>query len=237
MNTIIFDLDGTLLPLNLELFMKLYFDGMSDAFKDMESPEEMMKKVMASTREMVMNTDHVTNETIFMDDFKKRVNGNLETYIERFEAFYDDGFMKTKAATTISSEMVEAIGILKEKGYDLIIATNPLFPKKAISHRIKWAGLNEDDFKYVTCYEKNHYCKPNPMFYQEILDVNGVDPKDAMMVGNDVQEDLAAKKVGLPVYLIEDYILNRTGETPDADHRGDYRDFLTFVKNLEAVNG
>lgn len=233
MNTIIFDLDGTLLPLNLELFMKIYMNEMSKVFHDMETPDDIIQKVMASTREMVMNTDHVTNETIFMDDFKKRVSGNIDTYLERFEDFYDEGFMKTKEATCVSEEMIEAISVLKRKGYELIIATNPLFPLKAIHHRVGWAGLNVDDFKYISCYERNHYCKPNPKFYEEILSDNNLKPSEAMMVGNNVQEDLIAKTVGLPVFLIEDYILNSTGEVPVADFQGDYSAFLEFVNGLE----
>lgn len=234
-NTIIFDLDGTLLPMNIDKFMKIYFDEMSNHFKDIISPKKLIDNIWASTRAMVINTEDKTNEEVFMSDFSKRIDENLECYLEEFDKFYDDGFLKTKNAVEENDLVKKSINMLKDKGYNLVLATNPLFPKKAIIHRIKWANLDPNDFTYITSYENNHYCKPQIKFYEEVLSDIGKTPNECIMVGNDVQEDLIAGKLGIKTYLIKDHIIHRTDDEIAADYIGDYNDFYQFVKNLPHI--
>jgi FMN phosphatase YigB (HAD superfamily) len=125
---------------------------------------------------------------------------------------------------------------LKSKGYKLVIATNPLFPLKAILHRINWAGLDPDDFIYISSYEKNHYCKPQVKFYEEVLNGIGRKPEECMMVGNDVQEDLISGSLGVKTFLIKDYLLHRTNEPIKTDYSGSYEDFYQFVDALPLAN-
>jgi FMN phosphatase YigB (HAD superfamily) len=131
--------------------------------------------------------------------------------------------------------MKESVKILKDKGYDIIIATNPLFPQKAIHHRVNWAGFNPEEFLYISTFEQNHYCKPQINYYKEVLEHTGKDAKDCIMVGNDVQEDLIASKLGMKTYLITDNLLHRTEEEIQSDYIGTYEDFLNFVKELPHV--
>jgi FMN phosphatase YigB (HAD superfamily) len=126
--------------------------------------------------------------------------------------------------------------MLWEKGYSVVIATNPLFPLKAIHHRIRWAGFEPSEFDYVSHYEKNHYCKPQIKFYEEILADIYKNPEECMMVGNDVQEDLVAGKLGLKTFLIKDHLLHRTEEEIAADYQGSYVDFYEFVQGLPILN-
>lgn len=234
-NTIIFDLDGTLLPMNLDKFMKIYFDEMSNHFKDIISPKKLIDNIWASTRAMVTNTEDKTNEEVFMSDFSKRIDENLECYLEEFDKFYDNGFLKTKDAVEENDLVKKSINMLKDKGYNLVLATNPLFPKKAILHRIKWANLDANDFTYITSYENNHYCKPQIKFYEEVLSDIGKTPNECIMVGNDVQEDLIAGNLGIKTYLIKDHIIHRTDDEIAADYIGDYNKFHEFVKNLPII--
>jgi FMN phosphatase YigB (HAD superfamily) len=128
--------------------------------------------------------------------------------------------------------MQKSVNILREKGYQLVIATNPLFPLKAIEHRIRWAGFEPSDFSYISYFENNHFCKPQIEFYREVLRDIGKKPEECLMVGNDVQEDVIANKLGIKVYLITDQLLHRTGEEIKADHIGTYEDFYGFVQEL-----
>jgi FMN phosphatase YigB (HAD superfamily) len=111
-----------------------------------------------------------------------------------------------------------------------------MFPRKAILHRIEWAGLDPKDFIYITSYEDNHYCKPQLHFYQEILDVIGKKPEQCMMVGNDVQEDLIALNLGMDTFLVKDHMIHRTEEAIKSSYEGNYEDFHNFVKNLDTVS-
>lgn len=235
-DTILFDLDGTLLPLDTQKFTEIYFYEMGSMFKDMMDPKLLVKHIWTATEEMVENIEYKTNEEVFMHKFSQLIGGDISKYRERFDAFYDTHFLKTREAVQGQSFIRESVELLKDKNYKLVIATNPIFPRKAIYHRIEWAGLDLKDFEYVTSYENNHYCKPQLHFYKEILDVIGKEPEQCIMVGNDVQEDLIALKLGLKTFLIRNHMIHRTQDEIDCTYEGDYEDFYNFSKALEPVS-
>ena len=232
MNTILFDLDGTVLPLDINLFMKIYFDEMAIAFDDMIDKEQLINSIWTATSEMVKNIENKTNEEVFMNKFSDLVSGDIEAYKQRFDEFYDFGFMKARESVKENLWIEKSIKLLKEKGYQLVLATNPLFPMKAIHHRIKWAGFEPSDFSYIASYENNHFCKPQIKFYEEVLSDIGKQPSECIMVGNDVQEDLVAGKLGIKTYLIKDHILNRNDENIECTYEGNYEDFYRFAVSL-----
>lgn len=235
LDTILFDLDGTLLPLDLEKFIKIYFAEMRSSFRDLMDPEKLVKCIWIATEAMVKNVEERTNEVVFMEKFSQLIDGDLAVFQQRFSEFYDGGFLKTQESVLKSSVMHEAVCRLREKGYNLIIATNPLFPKEAIYHRIRWAGFEPSDFPYITSYERNHYCKPQPHFYQEVLREINKQPEQCLMVGNDVQEDLVALTTGMETYLITDHLIHRNDEPIQTTYQGTYEDFLGFVNQLESL--
>ena len=51
-----------------------------------------------------------------------------------------------------------------------------------------WAGLKPEDFELYTTYENTGYCKPNPKYYQDILERLDLTAQECMMVGNDIYE-------------------------------------------------
>lgn len=235
-DTILFDLDGTLLPLDMQKFTEIYFHEMGYMFKDMLEPKLLVRHIWTATEEMVRNTEYKTNEEVFMKKFSELIGGDISKYIERFDDFYDTRFHKVRESVKRHSLVKESIDILKKKNYSLVIATNPLFPRKAIHHRIEWAGLDRKDFLYVTSYEDNHYCKPQLEFYKEVLDIIGRRPDQCMMVGNDVQEDLIAQKLGVKTFLIRNHMIHRTQDPIDCTYTGVYEDFHNFVKALPPVS-
>ncbi|MGE5604942.1 MAG: HAD family hydrolase [Bacteroidota bacterium] len=234
-NTILFDLDGTMLPLNLDQFLKLYFTAMARKFQDLIDSKTLVQYIMTATHEMVNDTEYRTNETVFMKKFAELIQSDLSVYRKRFDEFYDLEFFEAKASVVDSPKMRNSVRLLKDKGYDLVIATNPLFPEKAIQHRIRWSGFEPEDFVYIPSYEKNHYCKPQLHFYQEVLDETGKKPQECLMVGNDVQEDLIAAELGIETYLITDFLINRTQEPITATYQGSYDDFYRFVQGLQEL--
>lgn len=234
-DTILFDLDGTLLPLNMERFLEIYFGEMGRCFAHLIEPGKLVKDVWAATDCMVNNTEYRTNETVFMEHFGGLISGDLGVYRQRFDEFYDRGFLKTREAVEANPAVSESIKALQDKGYNLVVATNPIFPEKAIRHRIRWAGFEPDDFSYIACYERNHYCKPQLHYYGELLEQTGKSPEQCLMVGNDVQEDMIAAKLGIQTYLITNHLIHRNTGPIEATHQGTYQDFLEFSKGLIAV--
>jgi len=234
-DTILFDLDGTLLPLDTDEFTKIYFHEMTKSFQDMIGADKLAHNIWAGTKAMVTNLEKKTNEKVFMDTFEKLIGGDLSAYQERFDRFYDDGFLKVRDFVEASPLVKGAVSVLKEKGYSLVIATNPLFPRKAIYHRIEWAGLDRSDFSYISCYEQNCYCKPNLEFYTEVLEAIDKRPERCMMVGNDVEEDMISSRLGMETYLITNFLIHRSKGPIRCDHRGTYEDFYRFVCELPGL--
>ncbi len=235
-DTFLFDLDGTLLPMDFDKFMELYFRNLGVHFHGKIEPRLLAKYIMDATNVMVLTKNDKTNEQKFMEHFETLIDGDIEQYKTDFSNFYDSLFENVKPSTYESLEMIESIKLLKEKGYTVAIATNPLFPLKANHHRIRWAGLDKDDFVYVSSFEENKYTKPHLEYYQEVLDKIRKSPEKCYMVGNDVFDDLPAGKLGMATYLITDCLLNSKDLEIEANHQGDYKEFYSFVKKLKPIN-
>ena len=229
-DTVMFDLDGTLLPLDSKQFITIYFDELGKAFANLIEPQKLKNYILTATQAMVANLEYRTNETVFMDTFQSLIGSNLELYQARFATFYEQGFLKAQAAATHFPIISKTIKLLKDKGYNLIVVTNPLFPKQAVLHGIHWAGLDPDDFSYITSFEENHYCKPQLQFYQEVLEHIERRPEQCLMVGNDVSEDLAAGKLGIKTFLITDCLIHHPGDEIICDYQGKYEDLHRFAK-------
>ena len=235
MRTILFDLDGTLLPMSMEQFAQEYFAQLAFHFADVTDGKTLIQNILTATDVMVHNTGARSNEAVFTEQLRALIPNDINTYMARFDNFYDTAFLKLKNNITPNPLIPQCIEILKEKGFTLAVATNPLFPRKAILYRIAWAGLRASDFVYISCFERNCYCKPNVGFFTEVLQAMNEQPENCLMVGNDVQEDLVCKQVGVKTYLIENHIIHRGGEII-TDYRGSYDDFYNFVQRLPKVN-
>lgn len=235
-NTILFDLDGTLLPMDTDKFMKLYFYHMGIHFDGWIDPKLLAKNIMLSTEQMIKINDGRTNQDIFMEHFQTLVDKDINLYKDHFTLYYDTLFQHVKNSTYQSMEMIEAVQILKDKGYELVIATNPLFPIIANYHRIKWAGFLPEDFSHITSFEENTSTKPHSAFYQEVLDKINKKPEECMMIGNDVSDDMAASKLGIKTYLLTNCLINEYKIDTKNMLQGSAQDFLILVKNLPYIN-
>lgn len=234
-NTVIFDLDGTLLPMDTDRFMKDYNKAIAGYFASIMDPKVFVKALWESTEATAMNLENKTNYNVFKDEMKKRIDGDVDALYDHIYAFYDEVFHTLGTSIEQSEAIIKAVRLLKEKGYRVLIATNPLFPMKANHIRVKWAGFQPDEFDYISCFEDNCYCKPHLEFYEEVLEQNKIDRKKALMVGNDVVEDLVVRALGVKTYLIEDNVIRRDDQPYETDFQGDYTEFLNFVVSLEEI--
>lgn len=230
-DTILFDLDGTLLPMDQDVFLKTYMGLLAKSLAQHGyEPEKLVKTVWTGTGVMIQNDGSMTNEDAFWRYFKSVYGEEVMQDLPLFEAFYEKEFGKAQTSCGHNPLAAELIAELKRKGYRLVLATNPLFPATATLQRTSWAGLDSGDFELVTTYESFRHCKPNPAYYQDILDQLGLKPEQCMMVGNDVGEDMVAGKLGMQVYLLTDCLINRNGEDISAYPHGSMEELLAFVK-------
>jgi FMN phosphatase YigB (HAD superfamily) len=233
--TILFDLDGTLLPIDMDNFIEKYFRMLSGHFADLYNPEHFIKAVNTATENMIRNDGQVTNKEAFEEKFFELIElkGVREQEIwDRFYDFYDNLFPTLKNHFEIDKLGYEIVEAAKAKDFNMIIATNPLFPRNAITARLEWIDLNPDDFQYITSYEHMHYCKPNVNYYREILDKTNLKPEDCVMVGNDMRDDMVAKKLGIKTFLIDDFKVKREDVSITPDWQGTRSEIINYIKNI-----
>ena len=230
---ILFDLDGTLLPMDQEVFVRDYLGRMA-AFLAPHGydPQSLIKAVWAGTGAMVKNDGKALNEDVFWYVFNSILGRDAKQDLALFEEFYRTEFQKAKDSCGFNPAAVEAIRQIKAMGYRLILATNPLFPAIATYSRIRWAGLNPEDFELVTTYENSRFCKPNPDYYREILGKIALDGSQCLMVGNDVGEDRVAQKRGMKTFLLTDCLINKTAEDIMQYPNGSFPGLLHCMRSL-----
>ncbi len=208
-NTVLFDLDGTLLPMDQEVFIQTYFRHLAGHMAPLGyDPGQLSDAVWKGMAAMVRNDGTATNEQRFWQVFAEVLGERVLDDYGHFEEFYNVYFRNVRSATGFRPEAARLIKDLKEKGYRLILATNPIFPRAATEERIRWAGLDRDDFLLVTTYENSCWCKPDPRYFREILTKTATDARSCVMIGNDASEDLPAKTLGMEVFLLADDLIN-----------------------------
>lgn len=228
---VLFDLDGTLLPLDHKRFLRDYMAKIGAHVAHLVSPQLFVTQLLKSTAVMVTNKDAAkTNEEVFTADFYSRIGLQGTTLAPILEDFYATKFPLLSGIANPNPLARRAIQAVLEQELQVAIATNPIFPKMAIEERLRWAGIADMPFSHITCYEKSHFCKPNPDFYIEVATVLGRKPEECLMVGNDVEEDLIAADVGMKTFLVTDCLINAKGLARSADRTGSLQELLAWLE-------
>jgi len=205
--TLLLDLDDTLLDTNMQNFIPAYFKALSDTLLDQVSPEIMIPALMNGTWMMMTKTDpERTLKEVFDEFFYAKIGVNSVALRSKIDSFYNEVFPKLEYLTKQRPDAIEFVNWAIGKNYRIVIATNPLFPLKAIHHRLRWAGLDPEviPFSHITSYENSHFTKENDSYFPEILGKLGWVDEPVIMVGNDFKMDIEpAMRSGLPVYWIK----------------------------------
>lgn len=224
---ILFDLDGTLLPMDQEVFVKTYLGLLAKKLAPYGyEPDKLIQAVWAGTAAMVKNDGKESNEERFWQTFAQVYGVDAKKDIAVFDDFYRNEFAGVKEVCGYHPKAAETVRVLKEKGFRVALATNPIFPQIATAQRIRWTGLAPEDFELFTTYENSHYCKPNLSYYEEVLERLGVTPQECLMVGNDVSEDMIAEKLGMKVFLLTDCLINKEDKDISVYPSGSFEQLL-----------
>lgn len=230
---ILFDLDGTLLPMNQDLFVKAYLGGLAKYMVPYGfDPQQIVKALWEGTGAMVRNDGSQTNEAIMWDIFGKYFGDSVREKEPYFNRFYETEFQNVQHVCGFDSRAAESIREIKELGYRTILATNPLFPAIATQSRVRWAGLSTNDFELITTYENARHSKPNPQYYKDILNAQGLTPGECVMVGNDVTEDMVVQTLGMKVFLLTDNLINKENKDISVFPHGSFPELMDFIRRL-----
>lgn len=229
--TILFDLDGTLLPMEQEVFIKAYFKKLAArVFPLGYEPEKLVSVIWKGMETMIKNDGSCTNEEAFWRCFTKCYGEKSIQDKAVFDDFYKNEFQEVAASCGYNPEVRTVIDNFKKMGYRTVLATNPVFPAIATESRIRWAGLCKEDFELVTTYENCVFSKPNPKYYEQILDKIGCEAQECLMVGNDVIDDMTAEHLGMKVFLLTDCLENKEGKDISVYPHGGFAQLQDFVK-------
>jgi len=193
-----------------DVFVKTYFGLLAKKLAPYGyEPDKLIQAVWAGTEAMVKNDGKQSNEEQFWQTFAQVYGVDAKKDIDVFEDFYRNEFATVKEVCGYHPKAAETVRLLKEKGFRVALATNPIFPQIATRQRISWTGLSFEEFELVTTYESSNYCKPNLNYYEEVMKRLGVTSAECLMVGNDVSDDMVAEKLGMKVFLLTDCLINK----------------------------
>ena len=238
LKAILFDLDGTLLPMDQTVFMKDYFGRLLRRLIPLGyTPEVFHAAMKAGIAAMVKNDGSRTGEEAYWEAYTSVSGMDLEKELPILEEFYGTEFDDVSAACGYTPKAAELVHSLTARGIRVILATNPLFPRIATEKRIRWAGLQPEDFEFYTTFEDIGFCKPNPAYYKEVLRRAGLDAADCLMVGNDVAEDMmAGGAAGLRGFLLTDCLINTPGADIEQYPHGSFEELNTYIDSLLGEN-
>lgn len=226
---ILFDLDGTLLDLDLGGFLKRYFAALDEASAPLafgQPAGEFMASLHHAVGQMMEPHPGRVNRDVFYESLLDQTGVDLNEHWHVYERFYRDVFPTLAGTSGPAKGARRAVTTALELGLRVAIATNPIFPREAVRHRLAWAGLDDLEFGAITTYEEMCACKPHADYYRQTAGLLGVPTSECMMVGDDKTLDLPAADVGMRTFYV--------GADPlaAADIRGDLDELADLLPRI-----
>lgn len=228
------DLDCTLLPMNQDAYIELYVKEIAKLFCEHGyDGKAIAKATMQSSYMMAKNDGLKTNEEAFNLAFSSIIKEDSKKIIETFPQVYGERYEIIKSVTNENPYIDEIVELMREHSEYIVVATQPMFPIEAVRRRLGWIGLSDTLFDHITTYDNSTYCKPNPLYYKEIMDKFSANAQNTVMIGNDITEDiLPCEKLGVETFLVEDGLINTIGYDISNLRKGSYTDLIEYLKTL-----
>ena len=232
--TVLFDLDGTLIRMDQDRFIELYFKSILAKLASLGYDAALMYRALEeSVRATIRNDGTVLNEERFWSKFSEYAPDVRDAVKDVLDEYYAKDFMDVINASCEgyprAREIVELAG---KCGKRCILATNPLFPMVATVNRMSLSGLVPEDFDYVTAYENSSACKPNPAYFTELLGKLGISADECVMIGNDTRDDFSAHALGIPVFILTECLINTSGVNLEDYPHGGFDELKAYIETL-----
>ena len=225
---VLFDLDGTLIDVDLKKFIPGYLRLLSESIAHLVPPRKVISKLLKAS-EAVNNNDGIqTNDSLFAQIFFPLEGYTREEIQPYFDEFYETKFSELKKYTKKKENARLVVQKVFEKNLKAVIATTPVLPLTAIRQRLEWAGVGDFNYALITHIENSRANKPNLLYFEEIINYLGIPPYSCLMVGDEAK-DMVAAKIGCPTFLVESSNTDISPDMPDPSFSGDLEDILTII--------
>jgi len=228
LRAVLFDLDGTLLDNDMDTFLPHYFRRLAARVSHILPPDQFIARLLQGSQAMIDNDGSLTNEQVFDAAFFPLAGHSREEMEPIFMDFYARDFPALRQHTGRKPEAPSVVQAAFDLGLDVVIATNPLFPATAIRQRLDWAGVSDFPYRLVTTYENSRACKPNLLYFRNILEAIGQPPEACLVVG-DENMDMVAAHLGCATYLVPGPATELDPSTPEPTYRGTLADVRAML--------
>ena len=212
-SVLLFDLDNTLIFMDENQFVTSYASNAALYFKDIfPNSKDFIFHLLEGTKYMVSTNSNQTNIEKFFEYFLPKCNGlSYDVIYKRFYNFYMNDFDNVRNIIQTDAIVPKIFEKVIEKGYKIVIATDPLFPEIATKKRIIWAGLEKylDKITLITHGEQFKASKVRSDYYRQITEMIHAKPDECLMIGNDFFKDGLASTIGMKYFQI----VSETDET------------------------
>jgi FMN phosphatase YigB (HAD superfamily) len=237
--TLLIDLDDTLLNNDINTFLPGYMKALAKFLAPWVAPEKMAPQLLAATQKMLENKNPaLTLEEVFDADFYPKLGVSKADLGDAIAQFYETVFTGLQSLTSPRPQAVAMVEAALEQGWQIVIATNPLFPRRAIEQRLAWAGLPVDRYPFalVTSYEHFHFAKPNPAYYAEILARLGWPNQTVAMLGNSLSDDLVpAAQLGIQCFWLTGENTSLPDGLPSLSRAGSLDQVIPWLAQIATV--
>jgi FMN phosphatase YigB (HAD superfamily) len=228
---ILFDLDNTLIEVDLDKFIPQYLQLLAQSVAHIIPPKKFISKILEASKAVEENNGRITNIELYANAFFPLEGHTREEIEPFFDHFYKNDFSKLRQYTQKKPEARLVVQTAFDKGYDVIIATTPMLPATAIEQRLDWADVADFPYRLITTIENSSATKSltHLLYYEQILDKIGYPAHACLMVGDD-EKDMIAARLGMQTFFIEDKEKekNFSNHIPEPTFRGELAD----LKNI-----
>lgn len=234
--TLLLDLDDTLLGNSMDTFLPACLQSLYEYLTPSIPTDKLVSTLISGTQAMLdNNSPDKTLKEVFDQAFYPVLGIQQTDYVERFDDFYRHDFSNLRILTELLPEAVSMIQEAFRRGYNVAIATNPLFPLTAIQQRLEWAGLSPEIYPFllIPSCETFHFAKPNTAFFAEALASLGWPAGPVVMVGDDFDHDIApARLLGMGNFWITERGQPSGEELPAAAGWGKIQDLIPWIDSV-----
>jgi FMN phosphatase YigB (HAD superfamily) len=203
---VLFDMDDTLLSINLTAFIASYLSRKARLLAEVASkPVASMGVPLAAAYLAIASDsrrDSLTNEELFDEVMLARTGIPLDDpaiadAVRCFDVDVTPTLNSSLVRATPRPGGLESIERARSMGLMVALATNPTFSEECVRARMAWAGVDDVPFARVSHMGNSTRLKPAARYYEEFCAGLEITCDECLMVGNDAARDLPRPACGM----------------------------------------